>query len=53
MKDVNKVKDPKQKTTAIRNARERYKIVTLPLEQSNINKQAHLNFTHWIYRRTA
>ena len=28
-----------QKTTTINNARERYKIVTLPLEQSNINEK--------------
>lgn len=37
MKDVNKVKGSTQKTTTISNARERNKIVTLPLEQSNMN----------------
>lgn len=39
MKDMKKVKGSAQKTTTIRNARERYKIVTLPLEQSNINEK--------------
>jgi len=39
MKNVNKVKGSTQKTTTIRNARERYKIVTLPMEQSNINEK--------------
>ena len=39
MKDVNKVKGSTQKTITIRNARERYKIVTLPLEQSNIKEK--------------
>ena len=39
MKDVNKVKGSTQKTTTITNARERYKTVTLLLEQSNINEK--------------
>ena len=39
MKDVKKVKGSTQNTTTIRNARERYKIVTLPLEKSNINEK--------------
>ena len=37
MKDMNKVKGSTQKTTTITNAREENKIVTLPLEQRNIN----------------
>ena len=44
MKDVNKVKGSTQKTTTITNARERYKIVTLPLEQSNIDEKNRSKF---------
>jgi len=37
MKDMNKVKGSTQKTTIITTARERNKIVTLSLDQRNIN----------------
>lgn len=39
MRDVNEVKRSTQNTTTITNAREIYKTVTLPLEQSNINEK--------------
>jgi len=39
MKEVNKVKGSTQKTTTIKNAREKNKIVTFPLEQRNINEK--------------